>query len=154
VRAAPAVVSEFVGTALAPAARPVAAGGAGGARTETVYGRAGGAAVSVPVRWRILASGNVERSTSDGTSWERIAIDPPAFITAGDAPTSMICWLVGRGGVVLRTTDSLHFDRLNVPDSANLVSVRALDATHATVTTVNGRVLTTVDGGLSWQSPQ
>ncbi len=51
-----------------------------------------------PVRWRILASGGVERSTTGGAAWEMVAIDSPAFITAGDAPGPAICWLVGRGG--------------------------------------------------------
>ena len=104
-----------------------------------------------PIRWRILANGSVERLAPGSASWEPIAIDPPAFITGGNAPTSTVCWLVGRDGLVLRSTDGLRFMRLNVPDRADLTAVRASDATHATVTTVNGRVFTTLDGGLYWQ---
>jgi hypothetical protein len=153
------VVSEFVGRRiLAPAARPVAVGGEGrgGGVTAGAAGGISSASAAAqpsagPVRWRIHASGRVERSVSGGASWEAIPIEPPTFITAGDAPGPSICWLVGRGGVVLRSVDGLHFERLSVPDPADLASVRASDAAHADVTTVDGRVLTTADGGLSWR---
>jgi hypothetical protein len=158
------VVSEFVGSDQAPASsRLVTVGGRGRGGSAGV-GRGAGAAESVfqapaspptptTVHWRILANGGVERSTSGGAYWEPVAIDPPAFITAGNAPASRVCWLVGRDGVVLRSADGVHFDRLTAPDPSNLTFVRAVDATHATVTTVSGRTFTTVDGGLSWQSP-
>jgi hypothetical protein len=152
-RALPPVVSEFEGRdQKATGGQTPPAGAAAGAAPAGRAGR-GPAAPSVPVRWRILPSGGVERAPGGSAVWERIAIDPPAFIYAGDAPTSRVCWLVGRDGVVLRTTDAQRFDRLNVPDSANLVSVRALDAERATVTTIDGRTFSTIDGGLSWQSP-
>jgi hypothetical protein len=156
------VVSEFAGTDQEPAARPVVVGGQPRGGAGGGAGRGAGVAESSPralsasagpVRWRILANGTIERSTSTGTSWEPIAIDPPVFVTGGDAPASTVCWLVGRGGVVLRSIDGLHFERLNIPDPFNLRSVRAVDAMHATVTTVDGRTFTTADGGLSWQSP-
>jgi hypothetical protein len=147
-RSLPPVVSEFEGTDQKMGARLVAAGSQGRAAAGPA-----GAAPSIAVRWRILPSGDVERSLRGSTTWDRIAIDPPAFIYAGDAPTFRICWLVGRGGVVLRTTDGLHFERLNVPNAADLVSVRAVDADRATVTTTDGRTFATADGGLTWQAP-
>jgi len=151
-RAAAPVVSEFEGNDQKAAGRGLAGGAAGNTAAAGGRGR-GAAAPSVPMRWRILPSGSVERSPRGSTTWERVTIDPPAFIYAGEAPTSRVCWLVGRDGVVLRTTDAQHFERLNVPDAANLVSVRALDADRATVTTIDGRTFSTIDGGRSWQSP-
>lgn len=145
-RLVPSILSEFVGADQRPVGRPVAAAGGG-------QGRGGVSPARGPVRWRIFASGNVERSTSGGASWEPVAIEAPAFVTAGDAPSPLVCWLVGRDGLILRSVDGVHFERLSLPDSANLVSVRALDASRATVTTTDGRAYATVDGGRSWQSP-
>ena len=103
-------------------------------------------------RWRVLASGQVERSLTNGASWEPTAIDPPAFVTAGAAPSAAVCWLVGRRGVVLSSTDAgAHFSRVAPPAVVNLVSVRATDSLHATVGAADGRTFTTSNGGASWE---
>lgn len=67
------------------------------------------------------------------------------------APSASVCWLIGRGGVVLLTLDGLRFERVNFPETADLASIRATDARHATVTTTGGRAFTTTDGGASWR---
>jgi photosystem II stability/assembly factor-like uncharacterized protein len=73
-----------------------------------------------------------------------------AVITAGAAPTPTTCWLVGRGGTVLLTTDGKTFARTSPPDPTDLSAVRATDARSATVTTVDGREFATTDGGRTW----
>jgi photosystem II stability/assembly factor-like uncharacterized protein len=100
--------------------------------------------------WRILAARDLERSTDDGRTWERVAIDPPSSVTNGAAPTALICWLVGRAGVVLVTNDASHFTRLGFPETVDLSAVQATDALNATVTTIDGRTFVTADGGKTW----
>jgi photosystem II stability/assembly factor-like uncharacterized protein len=104
-----------------------------------------------PVRWRILPSKAVERSTTGGASWEPIVIDPPATLTGGVAASSTVCWLIGRAGVVLRSVDGIHFDRVTFPEAVDLASVRSTGAAQAGVTTADGRVFVTIDGGLTWR---
>ena len=133
-----------------------ARGGGGGRAAGAAGGRGGGrggastSAISSPVRYRILATGIVERSETGGASWERIVIDPPAFMTGGVAPSSTVCWLIGRGGVILLATDGVRFTRVRFPDTSDLTSIRAADARTATVTTSDGRTFATADGGTTW----
>jgi hypothetical protein len=55
---------------------------------------------------------------------------------------------VGQRGVVLLTTDGLTWRRVPFPESIDLVGVQASDATHATVTTSDGRTFVTADATL------
>lgn len=157
--AATVVVAEFgvpnptdsltTSTATRSAGGGRAAGAAGG-RGGGGRGGATTIAISTPVRYRILATGIVERSETGGASWERIVIEPPAFLTAGVAPSSTVCWLIGRGGVILLSTDGVRFTRVRFPDTSDLTSIRAADARTATVTTTDGRTFATADGGTTW----
>jgi hypothetical protein len=114
------------------------------------------AQISVPtnVRWRILPSGSVERSTNGGGAWTGVALEPGLVITQGAAPSATVCWLIGRSGVVLLSTEGTTFRRVPFPvtDVEGLL-ITASDAENATVNLADGRVLTTSDGGQSWRGP-
>jgi hypothetical protein len=135
------------------------AGRGGAARGSTVSGlpqtaitvTLDGVAVT-SMRWRILASGAVERSINNARTWEPIAITPPARITTGTAPSVQVCWLAGREGVVLRTIDGIKFERVTSPDPADFVSVQAVDDQQAAVRTSDGRIFSTRDGGKTWRT--
>lgn len=141
---------------------PAASGGAGGASAAAASGGRGGGGgtptvlreaatrTSSVTRWRILASRDLERSTDDGQTWQRVAIDPPSSLTNGVAPSRLVCWLVGRAGVVLVTNDADHFTRLAFPETMDLSSVQATDLLDATVTTADGHAFVTTDGGKTW----
>jgi hypothetical protein len=130
-----------------------AAGGGGG------RGGGGGAAArlavtpaqpAMPVRWRIMGSGQVLKSTN-GETWVAVPIAPPIFIVSGDAPSPSVCWLAGRSGVVMRSTDATTFSRIVFPDASDLRAINATDARQATVTTAIGDVYMTTDGGETWR---
>jgi hypothetical protein len=141
-------IIEIVAPSLATAQSVVSAAGGAGGRGG---GGGRGAAAPSPVRWRILPTNAVERSTTGGASWQPIVIDPPATLTGGVAASSTVCWLIGRGGVVLRSVDGIHFDRVTFPEAIDLVSIRSTGAAQASVTTADGRVFVTIDGGLTWR---
>jgi photosystem II stability/assembly factor-like uncharacterized protein len=102
-------------------------------------------------RWRIRAGRQVERSTSNGASWDAVAIPAPVpELTAGSAVSPTVCWLVGRGGAVYFTTDGVQFVRVSFPETADLVAVRATDERSATVTAADGRSWRTADQGRLW----
>jgi hypothetical protein len=99
-------------------------------------------------RWRIAGS-RVERTVDSGATWI-IASIPSMVPIAGSAPSASVCWVVGRGGVVVRTTDGSRWTRLPFPNTADLVGVTATSADAATVTTADGRTFGTADGGATW----
>ena len=144
----PATTALGVGQSLIGARAGGGAGGAGGG------GR--GALATTPrptarVNWRVLASGAVERSTNGGQTWTPVTITPATAIVGGAAPSEKVCWLIGRAGIVLVSTDGIVFRRVRAPDVADLRSITAIDEFQATVTTVGSRVFKTEDGGETWK---
>src|SRR5262249_3231843 len=86
----------------APAAPPVA--------RETMQARSAISAsakissFAISPSWRI--SGTVlQHSPDGGSTWDVVATGVTSPLTAVSAPSSAVCWVVGRSGVVLRTTD-------------------------------------------------
>jgi hypothetical protein len=100
-------------------------------------------------RWRIRV-GLVERTTAGGSTWQQATIPSGAIVTGGASPAPDVCWLVGPSGTVLRTTDGLTFEAMSIAGAGTLTSIRATDATHASVTADDGRTYSTSDGGRSW----
>jgi photosystem II stability/assembly factor-like uncharacterized protein len=58
--------------------------------------------------------------------------------------------MVGRGGTVLLSIDGSSWRQLAFPEAVDLTSVAATSAGAATVTTSDGRVFGTTDGGATW----
>ena len=102
------------------------------------------------VRWRIGGGGSVEHTTNGGASWEAVPTGIGIDLTAGASPSRVVCWLVGRAGTVLLSTDGRTWRRVPFPDMTDLTAVQAADAQTATVTTADGRTLRTTDGGRTW----
>jgi photosystem II stability/assembly factor-like uncharacterized protein len=100
--------------------------------------------------WRIGAAGLVERSTDGGATWLAQTPSPGAQLTAGSAPTEKTCWLVGRNGMILLTTDAAAWKAIPPPAKTDFAGIVAKDAFEATVTATDGRKFTTKDGGANW----
>jgi hypothetical protein len=101
------------------------------------------------IRWRVSGS-TVQRSTDAGATWQPQSPGVDAQFTAGASPQPSVCWLVGRGGIVLLSTDGQSWRRVPFPQAVDLVAVKASSASSASVTTADGRVLATSDGGVAW----
>ena len=106
------------------------------------------AAASAPVRWRIAGSG-LQRSTNGGP-WEDVSTGVTAALTAFAAPSPSVCWVVGRSGVVLLSTDGTDWRQLPFPETTDLSAIEAADASRASVSTADGRTFDTTDGGVTW----
>jgi hypothetical protein len=101
-------------------------------------------------RWRIIDGTRVER-TEDGVSWQAATLPSPTRLTAGFAPSTLVCWLIGPNGTVVRAMNGITFERRPFPEPADLANIRATaDGQSATVTTSDGRQFTTTNGGASW----
>ena len=156
-RSADAATAEAPAAPAPPAAAQAQSAPAAGATVGTREGFADANALSPgivsrdpAVRWRMAGPGAVERSTDAGSSWTRLETGSPVMFTAGSAPSASVCWLVGRGGLVLLTTDARTWRRVTPPAAADLIAVDATDAATATVRTANGRAFRTTDGGTTW----
>lgn len=101
-------------------------------------------------RWRIVGGRVVERSATAGARWDAVTLPGTDELTAGSAPSTTTVWLVGRGGVVYRSTDGIAFVRVPFVGAIDLVSVSALDDRQAAVTTADGRRFRTRDAGVTW----
>lgn len=136
-------------------ASPAPAGGGGSGSGVGAAGRGGGVSArpeSSSTRWRILSANRVVRSTDNGLTWIDVALpDATAEIINGAAPSRMVCWLVGRAGLVYRMIDGLTFARVSFPERVDLRSIVATDDLTATVTAADGRQFSTRDGGGTWQ---
>ena len=107
------------------------------------------------VLWRSGASGRIERSIDQGRSWQPQTSGVTADLLAGAAVSNQVAWIVGRGGVILRTTDGATWQRITPPTGATLdwTSIEASDAQHATIASADLRRFSTADGGRTW-TPQ
>jgi hypothetical protein len=103
------------------------------------------------VRWRIMGGTIVQRSADAGATWTTQDAKVELPLAAGSAPTSNVCWVVGRAGTVLVTTDGQTWRRVTAPAPVDLLSVVATSADYATVTAADGRSFTTSDQGRTWR---
>ncbi len=92
----------------------------------------------------------IQRSADQGATWDRLSSGATEDLTAGAAPSPTVCWIVGRAGTVLRSTDGREWQRVTFPEHTDLVAVQAADSVAATVTTADGRTFRTSDGGRTW----
>jgi photosystem II stability/assembly factor-like uncharacterized protein len=104
------------------------------------------------ILWMLTGAGAIEKSEDGGATWKLEYLDTRARIIAGAAPSAKICWLVGEGGTILRTTNGWRWKTIKSPDETGFLRVEATDALNATVTALDGRSFSTSDGGKSWNS--
>ena len=95
-------------------------------------------------------SWDYQRSTNGGSSWDTVSTGLAAQLTAGASPATAVCWLVGRGGVVLLSTDGRNWRRVAFPEATDLSAITARDGRTASVTTADGRTFSTTDAGVTW----
>jgi Putative zinc-finger len=99
--------------------------------------------------WRLGGNG-IERSDDAGKTFRPQMSFAAGALFTGSAPSAEICWVAGRGGVVLRTTDGEHWERISSPTEEDVVQITAWNASSATVKTGSGVRFSTNDGGKSW----
>jgi hypothetical protein len=103
--------------------------------------------------WRPGRAGLLEFSPNGGRSWIRQSSGVAVDLLTGSAPSDKVCWIVGRVGAILLTTDSGgHWKLLSSPLKEDLGGIRAMDALHATIWNARStKYFATSDGGLTWQ---
>ena len=103
------------------------------------------------VQWSVGPGGAILRSTDRGKSWVKQASGVSVELLAGAAASASACWVVGRQGTVLLTTDGEHWTKLAPPTTADLTGVSARDArTVAVWGAAGGWRYVTADAGRTW----
>lgn len=152
--------------AAAPAARD--ANAAVAAKTASVGKFAGSAAKAKQLdssniaynamtpAWRISSEGAPERSLDGGHSWEAVSVQDGVQFRAISAMGRDI-WVGGSGGNLYHSADSGQtwnkvalLSNSMTPES-DIVRIDFSDAQNGLLTTANGRIWTTSDGGKNWQ---
>jgi hypothetical protein len=73
-------------------------------------------------------------------------------LLGGSAVSSKVCWVVGRAGTILLTTDGgNHWVRVQSPIGTDIAGVAAHSAQSATIRTEAGLQFSTTDGGETWK---
>jgi photosystem II stability/assembly factor-like uncharacterized protein len=106
--------------------------------------------------WRLGAGGLIERSTDQGRTWHAQSSGVTSDLIAGSASSADVAWVVGRGRVILRTTDGQRWERIAAPPdvTGEWAAVAAYDALTATVVADDLRRYSTQDGGETWTLQQ
>ncbi|HUO04372.1 MAG TPA: zf-HC2 domain-containing protein [Candidatus Binataceae bacterium] len=73
-----------------------------------------------------------------------------ADLLAGASSSATVCWIVGRGGTIVRTIDGENWSAVVSPVKDDLTAVSATSANDAVITTADGKSFATTDGGASW----
>jgi hypothetical protein len=103
------------------------------------------------VQWRFGAGGLIEKSSDGGKSWKRQSSNAADDLLAGVAPAEKVCWLAGKNGTVLLTTDGEHWAKLPFPSQIDLGGISSKDARQALLWDTQNKVkFFTNDGGKTW----
>ena len=108
------------------------------------------------VLWRVGQAGLIENSSDQGQTWRPQASGVTADLLAGAASSAKIAWAVGRGGIIVRTEDGEHWQRVMPPSLAqnvappDWISIEARDELQATIVSRDLHRYATADGGRTW----
>jgi hypothetical protein len=110
------------------------------------------------ILWNAGMGGRIERSTDSGKKWSVQTSPVHEDWLAGAALSDAVCWLVGRNGAIVQTTNGKSWKRIVSPTQAAVsgklpdwIEVTASSAQAATITARDQRRFTTQDGGKTWQ---
>ena len=140
--------------AQSPNVKGAVAAGSASARSQMIEAKSATAVIQTPdtaVQYRVAGAGVVERSQDGGATWQGLFLNSNAEIFAGAAPSEQVCWLVGRAGAILLTTDGNSWKTIPPPAKVDYVGVAAKDAASAILTATDGRKFSTEDGGATWR---
>ena len=115
-------------------------------------------AASVPAQsaqWMISAQGSLQRSYDSGKTWQTVPVQPGAWFRAFSTAGTEV-WVAGNAGSLYHSPDSgrnwveVQPTAAGRKLQADIISVNFSDPLNGALTTENGEVWTTSDGGKSW----
>jgi photosystem II stability/assembly factor-like uncharacterized protein len=115
----------------------------------------GGVVIPTPLdqyAWRVSPGGKIEYSFDNSRTWETQKSGVTVDLIAGFAPSEKVCWVIGRTGIILLTTDrGKHWKKVSSPVKEGLAGVFAQDGKRASIWTASHKQsFETNDGGATW----
>jgi photosystem II stability/assembly factor-like uncharacterized protein len=115
----------------------------------------GGVVIVAPIAeysWRVWPGGKIEFSFDSSRTWQTQKSGVTADLTGGSAASGKVCWVVGKAGTILLTTDrGKHWKQLSSPIKGDVEGVFAQDAKRASIWTASHKQsFETDDGGITW----
>jgi photosynthesis system II assembly factor YCF48-like protein len=110
---------------------------------------------SESTRWNLSSDGQLQRSIDSGKTWQPVAAPPGAAFRALSYNGPDI-WVGGAAGLLYNSPDAGTRWDLVKPSangsslSADIAAIAFTDPQHGKITTSNGEIWTTADGGQSW----
>ena len=126
------------------------------AKRQDVGGGVGSGAGSLTLSWTLSPKGAVQRSSDSGKTWQPVSVAGAAGFRALSAVGANI-WVGGKAGVLYHSPDSGQTWIRVEPAAAgkkldqDIVSLDFADGLVGTISTANGEVWTTSDGGQTWK---
>jgi hypothetical protein len=100
--------------------------------------------------WQVGAKGKIAHSVAGGAYVAQNSGVTTELVAAA-AVAKDVCWVVGSAGTILRTIDGgANWQKVAAPTDDDISGVAARDADNASITTVDGEIFATSDGGNSW----
>jgi hypothetical protein len=103
------------------------------------------------IMWRVAGAHEIQLSRDVGATWRPQLTETNVRLITGSAPSPKICWVVGRGGTILRTVDGENWETVKSPTKLDLTGVAAQNADVATITASDGSNYETKNGGAKWK---
>jgi len=102
--------------------------------------------------WQVWPGGRIDFSFDSGHTWVSQKSGVTTDLTAGSSPSDKVCWVVGKAGTVLLTTDrGKHWKQVASPTKEDLEGVYAQDGKRASIWTASHKQsFETNDGGMTW----
>lgn len=104
-----------------------------------------------PVSWNLSPNGDVQRSLDLGKTWQNLPVAGAPFraITAvGDD-----IWVGGNAGTLYHSADAgQSWTKIDPVSAEDITRIEFSDSQNGLLTTANGRIWSTSDGGRTWHS--
>ena len=111
----------------------------------------------IPTRWMISLDGSMLfRSSDHGATFEAVPVANNIVLRAV-ASLGMEVWVAGNAGALYHSVDlGQHWTQVKPPANgktltADIVSIEFTDSQHIKLTTSDGKIWTTTEGGKRWQ---
>lgn len=116
---------------------------------------AGAIVIMTPIdqyAWRVWPGGKIEYSFDSSRTWELQKSGVTTDLTGGSAPSAKICWVIGKTGTILLTTDrGKHWKKITSPIKEDIGGIYARDGKRASIWTASHKQsFETNDGGVTW----
>jgi hypothetical protein len=104
-----------------------------------------------PMNWSLSPNGDMQRSLDSGRTWQSLPIAGSPFRAITSVGTDI--WVGGNAGALYHSADSGQtWTKVNPVSADDITHIEFSDPLNGQLSTANGQVWSTSDGGRTWHS--